>query len=76
MGIGKPNDKFLIALGKRVRKIRLEKNLSMDDLAYECDLEKSQIYRIENGKISPQVKTVKIIADGLKVSLSELFDGI
>jgi transcriptional regulator with XRE-family HTH domain len=76
MGVGTPNDKFLISLGRRVRKLRLEKGLSMDDLALECDLEKSQIYRIENGKISPQIKTIKLIADGLQISLSDLFIGI
>lgn len=76
MGIGKPNDKFLISLGKRIRKLRLEKGLSMDELALECDLEKSQIYRIENGKISSQVKTINLIAEGLQVSLSELFTGL
>lgn len=76
MGVGKPNDKLLINLGKRIRKLRLEKNLSMDDLAYSCDLEKSQIYRIENGKISSQIKTIKSIAEGLEISLSELLEGI
>lgn len=76
MPFGKSDDKFLIALGKRIRKFRLEKGLSMDELAYECDLEKSQIYRIENALISPRIRTIKSLADGLKVSLSDLLDDI
>lgn len=68
-------DKFLIALGKRIRLLREEKDWSMDRLALECDLEKSQIFRIETAKLSPQVKTIKKIADALKVPLAVLFEG-
>ena len=65
---------FVIAFGKNLRKLRNEKNMSMEDLAHACQLEYSQISRIERGIINTKITTVNSIAKGLKVNPKVLFD--
>jgi len=45
-------------IGVALRKLRIDKNLSMQDLATLAEIEKSQIYRIENGKVDVRVSTL------------------
>jgi transcriptional regulator with XRE-family HTH domain len=59
--------------GQNVRRLRKEKKLSMQRLAHEADIELSQIYRIETGKINPKLSTILNIAKTLGVSPKELF---
>jgi transcriptional regulator with XRE-family HTH domain len=66
------DDKLLKALGKRIREIRLSKNFSQEELAYECGLEYSQINRIELGKINTSVSHLYLIAQALKITPQEL----
>jgi transcriptional regulator with XRE-family HTH domain len=66
--------KVLIAFGNNLRKLRQAKNLSMENLSYEADVELSQIFRIEKGIINPTLSTLHAIAKALDLSLKELFD--
>jgi putative transcriptional regulator len=63
-------------LGARLKTLRLEKGLTMEVLAYECDTDVSQIHRIESGKINPMYTTLRNLANGLGVSVSELMKGL
>lgn len=45
----------------------------MEQLSFMADVELSQIYRIEKGKINPTLTTLKTIADALEISYGELF---
>lgn len=56
-----------------LRKIRKEKGLSQEKLAYKIDLSLSQIGRIERGEVNPTICTVKVIAEGLQEGPSKLF---
>lgn len=56
----------------KIRAIRIEKGLSQEQLAYECNLELSQINRIELGKINTSISHLSLIAEALKVSIIEL----
>ncbi len=62
----------LIRLGKRIRKLRLSKKMTLAKLAAECDFEKSNMVRIEKGKTNPTYKTLYKIAKALSISISEL----
>jgi len=53
--------------GENVRRLRKEQNLSMEELANLADIELSQIYRIETGKINPKLTTILQIAKGLEI---------
>ena len=54
--------------GENIRRIRLEKQWTMEYLANEANVELSQIYRIEKGKINPKLTTIIILCRALKVS--------
>ncbi len=61
------------AFGKRVRKLRTDKKMSMQELANLADIEYSQISRIERGLINTSLSNVFAIAKVLDVSAKELF---
>jgi transcriptional regulator with XRE-family HTH domain len=44
---------LLIRFGNHLRVLRKSKNLSLEKLALEADIELSQVHRIEKGKINP-----------------------
>lgn len=62
------------AFGANLRKIRKAKKWTMKDLAFEADVELSQVHRIEIGKINPTLTTILLLADALKISAAELFN--
>jgi len=62
-----------IKVGKRIQEIRTDKNLSQQDLAANCNYEKSYMSRIEAGKTDARLSTYNKIAKGLDVDLMELF---
>jgi transcriptional regulator with XRE-family HTH domain len=68
------NGSFIKAFGKNLRNIRLEKKVSMQNLAYSINIEYSQISRIELGKINTTISTAYEIAKALEVPLQDLFN--
>lgn len=60
-----------ILIGKNLRFIRKEKNLSLDEVAAAVGVSKPMLGQIERGKSSPTVSTLWKIATGLKVPFSE-----
>ncbi len=65
---------FLITIGKNISKIRKEKGFSQLDLSYKCDMEKSNLIRIEKGRTNPTSLTLLKISKALKVSVKSFFD--
>lgn len=66
------NEKFVKAFGKNLRKIRIGKNISQEDLANHADIPINQVGRIERGEINTTIVTVKALADALKVDITDL----
>ena len=68
-------DKKLIAknIGVTLKKLRVDKDLSMQQLATLAEIEKSQIYRIENGKVDVRISTLYLLAEALKIEVTEFF---
>lgn len=61
-------------VGKAIREIRIEQTGKSSLLfAYENDIPKSTLSRIERGENEAQLVTLKKIAEGFGWSLSELF---
>ena len=52
----------------RIRKMRLEKNMTIDDLAEKCDVSTQTIKLIEAGRRNFKIKTLYTIANSLNVS--------
>ena len=72
--IHKQQNNFSIAFGNHLRKLRIEKGFGMREFALHVDMEYSQLSKIERGVINPTIATVLILAEGLGVSHTELFD--
>jgi transcriptional regulator with XRE-family HTH domain len=68
------NKKLIIQFGKHLRKIRMAKNLSQEDLAIDADIPINQIGRIERGEVNASLSTLDAIARALGINLSELVD--
>jgi transcriptional regulator with XRE-family HTH domain len=60
--------------GANLKKIREGKGLSLRVLAAMCDLDDSQISKIENGKWDIQLSTIFELAKGLGIDPKELLD--
>jgi len=60
-------------LGARIRTLRLEKDLTQNDLANLCSLAKASLSRIESGQSNITVITLDRIAEGLEAPIAELF---
>jgi transcriptional regulator with XRE-family HTH domain len=54
-------------IGQKIRALRMERNVTLDQLATEVSLTKGQISKIENGKVSSPVSTLTRIAVALAV---------
>lgn len=61
-----------LEIGKRIKELRENQNISQQDLAAACDIEKSNFSRLEAGGTNPTIFTLKIIADRLGIRLAEL----
>ena len=62
-----------IKVGKRIQEIRIEKNLSQQDLAAKCNFEKSNMSRLEAGRANATLSTLEIVSKALDVDVIELF---
>jgi transcriptional regulator with XRE-family HTH domain len=65
---------FQIAFGEHLAKLRIKQDLSYRQLAQRCDVDFSNISKIEKGEINIQLRTVKELAKGLSVHQRELFN--
>lgn len=68
------NEKVIKAFGKNLRTLRKNKKLSIEQLAYDANLEYSQVARIERGEINTTISSAYALADALEISLSSLFN--
>lgn len=65
-------EQLQLAIGKRVKMLREEKGMAQQDLAAKCNIEKSNLSRLEAGGTNPTIYTLKRIADNLDVSLCNI----
>lgn len=63
-------------LGKRIKALRTEKGISQEKFALSIGMDRTYFASVEAGKRNISIVNIKKIADGLHVSLSELFQGI
>ncbi|AXG49161.1 helix-turn-helix domain-containing protein [Photorhabdus laumondii subsp. laumondii] len=69
----KPNAvKFLF--GQRVRYFRQSSGMSQEAFADKCGIDRTYISGIERGVRNPTLEIINIIASGLQIELTDLFD--
>lgn len=59
-------------LGAAIKKRRNQLNLSQTELAALTQKDRQYIYKIEKGKVTPNIVTIGIIATALDISISVL----
>ncbi|TYA53054.1 helix-turn-helix domain-containing protein [Formosa maritima] len=65
-------EQLQLAIGKRVKSLREERDIPQQDLAAKCNIEKSNLSRLEAGGTNPTLYTLKRIADNLGISLCDI----
>ncbi|WP_294243654.1 helix-turn-helix transcriptional regulator [uncultured Chryseobacterium sp.] len=66
--------KFLEHLGNQIKKLRKERGLSLRQLAQLCDIDYSDISKIEKGQRNIQISTLLELTRGLDIHPKDLFD--
>lgn len=61
---------------KRIKVLRTKQGYSQEKLALKIDMDRTYYASVEAGRRNIALKNIKKIADGLGVSLEELFHGI
>jgi transcriptional regulator with XRE-family HTH domain len=68
------NNEIQSKFGENLRRIRESKGYSLNDLATRCDLDKSNISKIENGHFNLQLTKIFELAKGLEIEPKQLLD--
>ena len=64
--------KVLKQLGKRVKKARVEVGISQEELAWQCEIDRTYISKIERGIANPSFLVLVKIAEVLKVRITTI----
>lgn len=64
---------LLVKIGRRIKTMRLSKNMTQNDLAIECEFEKASLSRIEAGKTNITIRTLYKISKALDINIADLF---
>ena len=63
-------------IAQNIKKIRVSKGLSVQEVAYRCDIERSNLSRLEAGKTNMTIKTICLICNALNVEIIDLLKEI
>lgn len=74
--VNKQEEKYFQKLGARIKQLREERGLDQKAFAFDCEIGRTQLYMIENGKTNPRLLTLMRIAKGLEVTVSDLLEGL
>lgn len=64
-----------IALGRRLKELRIEADRSQVELAFDCELDRTYVSLIERGLANPSLWTLGTLAFALKTTVPDLFLG-
>jgi transcriptional regulator with XRE-family HTH domain len=67
---------FYDRLGRCLSKAREQRRLSQENVALLCEIDRTYISRIEKGRANPTVKTLRKIANALKIKLWRLLKNL
>lgn len=70
------NGEIFKDIGKRIRQIRLQRDLTQEELGERANLHYSYIGQVERGDKIPSLKTLSKIAKALNVSLDYVLEDV
>ena len=62
----------ILYISTRIKELRKERKLTVQELAYRCDMERSNLSRIEAGRTNLTVKTICSICNALSVNMRDV----
>lgn len=68
------NSEIQIQFGKRVRQLRTNLGISQEKFALQINMDRTYFSSVETGKRNISLMNIQKIAQGLNISISELFD--
>ncbi|QDV64412.1 helix-turn-helix domain-containing protein [Crateriforma conspicua] len=66
----------LTELAQRLKRVRLQRGLTLEQVATQAGLSRGWLSKVENFRLTPSLPALSEIASVLDVSLSELFEGL
>lgn len=67
---------IILEIGLKIRKIRQDRELTVQQLAERADVSKGLISRIENGRTIPSLPVLIAIVKGLNIEINDFFGDI
>ncbi|MBJ8440235.1 helix-turn-helix domain-containing protein [Acinetobacter junii] len=61
-----------VQFGQLVRKYRKERNMSQEQLALLCNMDRSYLGRIERGEVNPTLEKIYELAENLEIQPEHL----
>ena len=61
-------------IGKRLRELRTAKGLSQEKFSFECELDRTYIASIEQGRRNVSIVNIEKIAIALNISVADFFN--
>lgn len=65
-----------VLLGKRIRELRQASGISQEKFSLKINMDRTYFASVESGRRNISICNIKKIADGLGISLHELFKGL
>jgi len=65
-----------IKVGEAIKKLRLKEGITQTDLAERVGKDRQYLYKIESGKVTPNISTIAVLCKALNIELVELFKEI
>lgn len=66
----------LVELAQRIKNLRLQQHLTLEQVASQTGLTRSWLSKVENFRVTPSLPALGQIADALGVPVSQLFEGL
>ena len=63
-------------IGNRIRELRSHTGLSQEKFAQKIGMDRTYFATVESGKRNISLQNIEKIANGLNITISELFEGI
>ena len=63
-------------LGERIKELRNTRGLSQEKFALKIDMDRTYFASVESGKRNISLNNIEKIANGLEISISDLFKGL